>query len=64
MTCSDADEASPLVMGAAGRCAIPCEDPEALDGTKVESRMDDERCAQIAREMLTVFSRVDVAASR
>ncbi len=58
MVCSDAHETCPVVRGAAARFAIPYEDPKAFDGTKRESRAYDERCRQIAREMLYVFSRV------
>jgi arsenate reductase len=58
MTCSAADEACPIVFGADERVAIPFEDPKAFDGTDRESEMYDERCRQIAREMLYVFSRV------
>jgi protein-tyrosine phosphatase/arsenate reductase len=58
MTCSQADESCPLVLGAAARIAIPFDDPKAFDGTDQESDKYDERCRQIAREMLYVFSRV------
>jgi hypothetical protein len=37
---------------------VPCRDPKASDGTPDETATYDERCAQIAREMLYVFSRV------
>lgn len=58
MTCSEADEACPVVRGAALRLAIPFEDPKIADGTPEESARYDERCAQIAREMLYAFSQV------
>jgi arsenate reductase len=58
MTCSDADEACPVVPGAAFRAAIQYEDPKAADGTPLESAAYDERCLQIATEMFYVFSRV------
>lgn len=58
MTCSDADRNCPLVAGAALRIAIPYNDPKAFDGTPQEAAQYDERCSQIAREMLYVFSRV------
>lgn len=57
MVCSDADGACPVVDGAAYRLALPYEDPKVSDGTGGEAVMYDERCAQIAREMLYVFSR-------
>lgn len=56
MTCSDAAERCPVVHGAAARIAIAFEDPKAFDGQKAESAKYDERCAQIAREMLYAFS--------
>lgn len=58
MTCSQADQACPVVAGAALRMAIPYEDPKAFDGTPEEGERYDERCRQIAREMLFVFSKV------
>jgi hypothetical protein len=58
MTCSAADNACPIVVGAAERIAIPFDDPKAFDGTEQEAAKYDERCAQIAREMLLVFSKV------
>ena len=59
MTCSAADAACPIVYGAAERIAIPFDDPKAFDGTPREAQVYDERCRQIAREMLYAFSRVE-----
>jgi protein-tyrosine-phosphatase len=56
MTCSAADDACPIVFGAAERIAIPYDDPKAFDGTEREAEAYDERCRQIAREMLYVFA--------
>ena len=58
MTCSAADDACPIVTGADERIAIPYDDPNAFDGTESEADKYDERCRQIAREMLYVFSQV------
>jgi protein-tyrosine-phosphatase len=58
MTCSQADKACPSVPGASLRVSIPYDDPKAFDGTKQETEKYDERCRQIAREMLYMFSRV------
>ena len=58
MTCSQADAACPVVSGAEMRIAIPYEDPKVADNTAEESEKYDERSAQIAREMLYVFSQV------
>lgn len=56
MTCSDADEACPMVEGAASRFAITYEDPRAYDGTSEEKASYEERSHQISREMLFLFS--------
>jgi arsenate reductase len=56
MVCSQADEACPKVAGAAERIALPYDDPKVADGTPEEAARYDERCVQIAREMLFVFS--------
>lgn len=56
MTCSDADAGCPFVPGASLRVAVHYEDPRHFDGTDCETAAYDERCRQIAREMLYVFS--------
>ncbi len=58
MTCSHADAACPLVLGADDRIAIPYEDPKVADNTPEEAAKYDERCRQIATEMFYVFSEV------
>jgi hypothetical protein len=60
MTCSQADQACPLVKGATARVAIPYDDPKAFDGTPEETTKYDERCKQIATETLYVFSKVKI----
>lgn len=57
MVCNDADEKCPNVLGSTGRFAIPFVDPKVSDNTKDEAQTYDERCAQIAREMLYVMQR-------
>jgi arsenate reductase len=52
MVCSDADDACPFVPGAEFRLAVPFVDPKVSDNTPKEAATYDERCAQIAREML------------
>ncbi len=59
MTCSQADEACPVVHGAALRVPVPYDDPKASDGTPEETAIYDARCKQIGTEMLYLFSRVD-----
>lgn len=58
MVCSQADAACPFVPGATLRIAIPYDDPKSADGSEREAMAYDERCAQIAREMLFVFASV------
>jgi hypothetical protein len=55
MVCSQADEACPTVRGAEARFAIPYEDPKVADDAPEETATYDERCAQIARELLLAF---------
>jgi len=57
MTCSQADQNCPIVQGASLRIALPFDDPKAFDDTAEETAKYDERCRQIAREMLFVFSK-------
>jgi len=56
MTCSDADDACPIVTGAASRHSITYEDPKVFDGTPRAAKAYAERCRQISREMLYLFS--------
>lgn len=58
MTCTEADGACPAVPGASARFALPYDDPKASDGGPEEAETYDERCRQIAREMLYAFSQV------
>jgi len=57
MTCSDADEACPVIHGASLRAPIRYEDPKAADETPDEALAYDARCLQIATEMLYLFTR-------
>jgi arsenate reductase len=59
MTCSDADEACPNVPGADFRIPLKYEDPKISDGTPEQEKTYDERCAEIAREMLFLFSKLE-----
>ena len=58
MTCNDADENCPVVLGAASRFKLTYTDPKLSDGTSAQNATYDERCAQIATEMLYLFSKV------
>ena len=63
MTCAHADKSCPNVRGASVRVSVPYEDPKASDGTAAETATYDERCAQIARETLYIFSLVKSSGS-
>jgi arsenate reductase (thioredoxin) len=56
MVCGEGDEACPLVNGADKRFLTPYPDPKKFDGTEQQDAAYDERCQQIAREVLFVFS--------
>lgn len=58
MTCTAADEACPIVHGAALRVSLPYVDPKEADDTPEEARRYDERSLQIAAEMFYLMSRV------
>jgi len=58
MTCTSADEACPLVPGAAKRIALPYSDPGDADGTPEEARSYDACCRIIGGEMNEVFQKV------
>ena len=59
MTCSQADEGCPFVLGAEKRIAIPFEDPKAFDNTPHQSEMYHKRSIQIATELFYVFSEIN-----
>lgn len=56
MTCSQADDACPLVMGCELRMPIRYDDPKMADDTDRESSLYNERSQQICREMLYMMS--------
>lgn len=59
MTCSDAEENCPFIPGVDLRIGTTYNDPKAFDNTPQQDEKYDERCRQIARECLYVFSRVE-----
>ena len=59
MTCSQADENCPLVLGASARIALTYDDPKEFDGTPLETAKYAERVDQIGREILYAFSLVE-----
>lgn len=59
MTCSNADEGCPFVMGAEARFPIKYDDPKTSDNTSEQAQVYLERSLQIASEMLYIFSRIN-----
>lgn len=58
MTCNNADEGCPLVIGAEARFPIKYDDPKSSDNTPEQTQIYAERSLQIATEMFYVFSQV------
>lgn len=58
MTCSQAEDACPLVIGCDLRVSIRYDDPKVADDTDFEAQRYDERSAQICSEMLFLMSLV------
>lgn len=56
MTCSDAENNCPFISGVELRIATTYDDPKIADDTPLQNQTYDERCKQIAREVLYVFS--------
>jgi arsenate reductase len=59
MTCNNADEGCPLVLGAEARFPIKYDDPKAFDGTEQMNKKYAEKSLQIASEMYFVFSQIN-----
>jgi len=58
LTCSNAEQNCPVVEGAEFRISIMYQDPKVADKTINETTIYDQRCQQIATEMLYLFSKV------
>lgn len=58
LTCSQADEDCPFILGAEKRIPIPFEDPKAFDNTTQQVEKYLERSIQIATELFYVFSKI------
>ena len=58
MTCNNADEGCPMVLGAEARFPIKYNDPKAFDGTPEMNEKYTERSLQIASEMYYVFNQI------
>ncbi|WP_374459711.1 low molecular weight phosphatase family protein [Chryseobacterium taeanense] len=59
MTCNNADEGCPLVVGAEVRFAVKYDDPKSSDNTPEQDKIYAERSLQIATEMFYVFSQIE-----
>jgi arsenate reductase (thioredoxin) len=59
MTCNHADANCPFIPTAEQRISLPFNDPKAFDGTAQQEEKYDERCRDIARELLYAFSLVN-----
>lgn len=55
MTCNNADECCPLVIGAEARFPIKYDDPKAFDGTALQAAKYAERSLEIAQEIWWVM---------
>ena len=58
MTCTQADGGCPFIFGAQERIPITYDDPKAFDNTPIQFEKYQERSAQIATELLFVFSQI------
>lgn len=58
MTCGDAEENCPFIPGVELRIGTTYDDPKLFDNTAQQNDKYGERCRQIARETLYVFSKV------
>ncbi len=60
MTCSDADQNCPVVLGADARFPIRYEDPKKYDDTSKEAIKYSEKVEEIGREILYCFSKIAI----
>ncbi|MES2565590.1 MAG: protein-tyrosine-phosphatase [Bacteroidota bacterium] len=58
MTCSDAEENCPFIPGVDLIIATAYDDPKSFDNSPLQDKKYDERCRQIAMEILYVFSKI------
>jgi len=58
MTCNNADEVCPFVLGAEARFPIKYDDPKTFDNTDLQNEKYAERSLEIAQEMWWVFSTI------
>ncbi|MFT4737305.1 MAG: arsenate reductase [Cyclobacteriaceae bacterium] len=55
LTCNDAEEKCPVILGALDRFSLNYLDPKAYDGSSKETEMYQERCDQISIEMFLLM---------
>jgi arsenate reductase (thioredoxin) len=60
MTCNNANDSCPIVLGAEARFSIKYDDPKAFDGTEIMNEKYTERSLEIASEMYFVFSQIKI----
>ncbi len=58
MVCGEAETNCPFIPTAEFRISTSYEDPKAFDGTPLQDEQYDERCRQIAAEVMYVFGKV------
>lgn len=58
MTCSDADENCPNVMGAKAKFSLTFEDPKVFDNTENVKKGYKDRCEEIATQVFYLISRL------
>jgi arsenate reductase (thioredoxin) len=58
MTCNNADEGCPIVLGAEARLPIKYNDPKMFGGTDLQNVKYAERSLEIAQEMFYVFGKL------
>jgi arsenate reductase len=58
LTCNNADEGCPVVIGAEARFPVKYNDPKAFDNTDLQTEKYAERSLEIAQEMWWVFGQI------
>ncbi len=59
MVCGSAEESCPFVGGADQRFSLTFEDPKDFDGTPQQNEKYDERCKEIATQIMYLFSKLN-----
>jgi len=60
MTCGEAEENCPYIIGAERRISLTYEDPKLYDNTNLQIRKYEERNRQIATEISYVFTNIKI----